>query len=206
MLSLIGQSAGQPVPVPPQLHEAAAWLATEFPDVCEHLVEREPAIILRSDVATIDVGMRVLLIDTMLGQLDRGDAIDPFWLFPQSLSKLTHPDLHRQVESWIADRGRSMSARYHAIDFVRYCQLGELLPMLVVIALDPSEDYVVRSHAAYVVGQLGRDMFGSQLLLLAKGEAGDDKEDELKGSGLLATWPGSLTARDVFALITYPKR
>jgi hypothetical protein len=45
----------------------------------------------------------------------------------------------------------------------------------------------------------------SKLKPLAMGEAGEDPEDELKGYGLQAGWPGHLTTEELFNLVSPPK-
>jgi hypothetical protein len=37
-------------------------------------------------------------------------------------------------------------------------------------------------------------------------QAGSDPDDELKGCGLLATWPDHITAEELFAVLTPRKR
>src|SRR5687768_17449217 len=53
---------------------------------------------------------------------------------------------------------------------------------------------------------MGNQPAKERLLPLARDEAGEDPNDELKGYALRAVWPALLSADDLFALITVPKR
>ena len=53
---------------------------------------------------------------------------------------------------------------------------------------------------------IGSDETKARLKPLAIGQAGDDPDDELKGYGLQAVWPTHMTADELFAVLTSPKR
>jgi predicted NACHT family NTPase len=50
----------------PQLYETAAWLACMVPDVFQEIMEIDPEVLLRSDVATADTKDRAALVKSLL--------------------------------------------------------------------------------------------------------------------------------------------
>ena len=65
-----------------------------------------------------------------------------------------------------------------------------------------ADDHQIWIGAAAAVSQIGDAATRAALLPLALGSAGDDPDDELKGLGLLASWPADLTAADLFSALT----
>jgi hypothetical protein len=59
---------------------------------------------------------------------------------------------------------------------------------------------------AWALYRIGDDTAKKKLKPLAMEQAGSDPDDELKGCGLLATWPDHITAEELFAVLTPRKR
>jgi predicted NACHT family NTPase len=54
----------------PQLHETAAWLACMIPNFIKEIIKTDPEVLLRSDIATIDVHNIEKLVTTLLEFID----------------------------------------------------------------------------------------------------------------------------------------
>jgi hypothetical protein len=102
---------------------------------------------------------------------------------------LVHPELTDQLEPLLSDVGSDRPERQVAVEIAADCRTAELLPALRAIALSAQEPYQLRSLAVSGVAQSGDPALAPQLLPLARGEAGDDPEDELRGAALRALWP-----------------
>lgn len=76
---------------------------------------------------------------------------------------------------------------------------------LADIALDPTQAYEIRKHAAYIVCDMGNGNTKARLKPLVLGEAGDDPNDDLKGYGLQAVWPNHMTVEEVLNCFSQPK-
>ena len=92
------------------------------------------------------------------------------------------------------------------MSIARACKVEEVGPDLADIALSPSADAGLRNSAAAAAAALGAREVRARLRPLAFGEAGEDPDDELKGSGLKALWPDLVSASELFPLLTPPKQ
>ena len=190
----------------PQLHETAAWLAGMMPQVFREIMKTDPEVLLRSDVATADVKDRAALVKTLLRRYDEERLLDRDFGISRRYEKLAHPKLAEQLEPFIRDRTKGLIVRRVAVDIAEACELRDLLPVLADLALDHSELLPVRENTANAVAQIGDDATKARLKPLATGDAGDDPDEQLKGFGLCAVWPNSMTAKELFSVLTAPKR
>jgi predicted NACHT family NTPase len=190
----------------PQLHETVAWLASMDQDIFHHVMETDPVVLLRSDVAAVEDTAKAALVDALLKSADNEEWLDRDWSLHQFYSKLDHPNLGEQLDSFITDKRRGYFARRIAIDIAEACDLTSLQDKLASLALDQGDDTDLRVNAAYAVNRIGDSPTKAKLRPLAVGEAGNDQDDELKGCGLRAVWPDHISSEELFSLLTWPKR
>jgi predicted NACHT family NTPase len=206
MLSLITVPCYLEQKVVPQLQETAAWLAGMIPDVFRKVMRTDPLVLLRSDVGTVDERDREALVSELLSLYDEGKLLYDNFVLRGYYGRLAHPGLTEQLRPYILDATKGILVRHVATDIAEVCELTALQDELVKVTLDPSQPYSVRVNAAYAVWRIGDDGAKSQLRPLVFGQAGNDPDDELKGCGLLATWPEHLTAEEMFSVLVLPKR
>lgn len=190
----------------PQLHEAAAWLAGMVPEVFRKIMRIDPEVLLRSDVSTADVPDRAALLDTLLRLYEEEKVLDRGLDIVGRYKKLAQPGLAEKLRPYISDVMKGVMVRRAATDIAEACQLREVQADLAQVALDASQPHPIRVNAAYAIGRMGDDATKAKLKPLATGEAGEDPDDELKGSGLQAVWPAHMTAEELFAILTPPKQ
>lgn len=190
----------------PQLEELTAWVVGMRPDVRALVLENDPQVLLRSDVATADDEDRAALVQGLLRALDenRIDKLD--WSLHDRFPKLAHPGLALQIEPFIRDKAKGLFVRRLAIDLAEECRVGAVAGALADVALDGSERYEVRRDAVAALVALDAPDEKARLRPLAEGLAGDDPEDELKGLTILGLWPAHLSAADLFRCLTPPKK
>jgi hypothetical protein len=190
----------------PQLHETAAWLATMQPAVFRAVMEIDPEVLLQSDVATADEQDRADLVTALLILEPEERLWNVNMNQRQQYSKLLHPGIGTQLASVISDRALGLTRRIVAIEIAETCSLQALTPALVALALEPSETRLVREAAAQAVAEIGDETSKASLKPLALGQNDDDPNDELKGHSLRAVWPAHVTAEELFAALTPPRR
>ncbi len=190
----------------PQLHETAAWLASLVPDVFRKIMDTDPDVLLRSDIATADTTDRATLVESLLKLYDEEKLFLHNILGNyRNYQKLSHPGLAEQLQLYIHDASKSLDARYVAIDITEACELHSLQNDLTQVALDSTAPLYVRINAASALCHIGDDAVKARLKPLAMSDMSDDPDDELKGYGLRAVWPNHITADDLFSVITRPK-
>ena len=190
----------------PQLHGVAAWLASIDPKIFKETLKTDPDVLLQSDVLSTDETSRVGLVESFLTMLDERRIPHPGPEAYRLYRSLAHPNLAAQLRAFIHDSERSALARREAINIAKACEVKALQDDLASIALDPAQPVQLRIPAAWAVARFGESAVRLRMLPLATSQAGEDPEDELKGCGLLAIWPEHITASELFALLTPPKR
>ncbi len=190
----------------PQLHETAAWLATMQPAVFREIMKIDPEVLLQSDVAMASEQERADLVAALL-------TLEPeerLWKVNMNLGqhyyKLLYPGIGAQLAAVISDRAHGVTKRVVAIEIAEACHLQVLSPELVALALDSSEELLLREAAAQAVAEMGDDAAKASLKPLALEQHDDDQNDELKGHSLRAIWPAHVTADELFTALTPPKR
>lgn len=197
--------------VVPQLREVAAWLAGMEPAVFRALVRTDTEILLRSDVKGLSDADRANLVANLLSSYEAGqlwDEGDQQTLHRrlQSYGSLGNTRLAEVLRPYITDMTRHPIARVAAVDIALACKVQSLQTELTNLALDPLQNYHLRTWAAMTVMTVGDDSSKSAMKPLAIGPRDDDPDDELKGFALRALWPSQLTPDELFDSLTHRKR
>lgn len=190
----------------PQLNEVAAWLAGMAPDVFRAITESNPEILLRSDMATIDVNDKAKLIESLLHLYDKDKLSDYDVEINRKFRKLAHPGLAGQIKPYLLDNSKGIVVRRVAIKIVEVCELHDFYDDLVNISLNPLQPIQIRESAAYAINNIDDNKINTKLKPLAISEVKEDTDDTLKGCSLRAIWPNHITAEELFTSITPPKR
>lgn len=203
--ALLFHPADQARRLVPQLREVAAWMSVMSPEILASVADSDPEALLGAAAASLSDIQRAKVIDSMLQQASQGRALHLRWGLVWLFKKLKHPNLAEQIRPYLNDAAKPMSARYVAVDIARACGVEALGPHLAEIALDASCEQRFRDAAAAAAAEVQDSKVRARLRPLAFGQAGEDPDDELKGSGLKALWPDLISAPELFALLTPPK-
>lgn len=188
--------------VVPQLQETTAWLASMMPEVFQEVMKTDPDVLLQSDISTIDDENKAQLVEALL-KLHHEEKLKYDW---RRYNNLNYPGLAALLESYIRDSSKNQWARLVAIDIGQDCNVKAVQDSLADIALDPTQLYTVRTHAAYTVCVIGDEKTKARLKPLAVGEAGDEPDDDLKGYALRAVWSQHISVEDLLAHLSQPKQ
>ncbi len=195
--------------VPPQLSEAAAWLALMNESVFESLLEVDPEILLRKaripDPRMRERAVREKLVGNLLRLLDGNEILDNR-ISGIPLDGLRYPGLEDHLREHISDRTKNYVVRRVAIRMAEDNGVQELQDAICEVAINPDDDYLVRETAARALVSIADERVKARLKPLAVGVRDDDPEDELKGAALIALWPDHITAEELFDNLTRPKR
>ena len=206
ILSLLKHNGDKEEKVVPQLSETAAWIASMNPEVFSELMRTDPEVLLRSDIFSTDSQLKSALVESFLRLFEEERLFDQDFEISKRYKKLDYPGLAAQLRPYICDRTKGVITRRVAIDIAEDCHQFALREDLINIALDQTEEYQIRVQATCAISRIGDDTAKSKLLLLARGEAGDDPDDELKGYALRALWPGLISTKELFSVLDKPKR
>jgi len=188
----------------PQLAVVTAWIASISEDVREALIQSEPMVLLQGDLTNWGERDLAALVASLMTALEHNRVHDFTMGISEFYARLNHPTLASQLRPYIQDASKNSISRRTAIMIAERCELKELKPELLALALDTSADPYLRGRAVDALGTCGDDTVPAQMLPLARGELGPDPEDEIKGYALDILWPTHLSAPELFGLITRP--
>jgi hypothetical protein len=186
----------------PQLTVVAAWTASLSAALRGSLIASDPWVLLRGDLANWAASDLELLTSSMLDHVEKDRFYDHFFGIAETYAKLGHPDLAAQLRPVIESRSLKIVTRRVALNIAQRCGLRELQREILNVALDRSDNHSVRAMAVAALGRCGDESALVQVLALARGEAGDDPQDEIKGYALDQLWPAHISATELFALLT----
>ncbi|HYL33069.1 MAG TPA: hypothetical protein VEU53_07985 [Stellaceae bacterium] len=186
----------------PQLAVVAAWTASLSAELRVSMINADPWALLRGDLSKWEAPDLELLTRSMLDHVEQGRFFEHFFGMTESYAKLAHPGLAEQLRPVIVSQSLKAATRRVALNIAERCGLRELGPEILKVALDSSGNHAVRAMAVAALRRCGDASAVSQLLVLARGEAGDDPHDEMKGYALDLLWPAHISAKDVFAVLT----
>ena len=200
-----GWSVGR---IPPQLCETASWLSLMNKDFSERLMQIDPEVLLlkiqHTDSGALQTDFKERLVGRLLKLLDEGRRLDNRISRMRSLGDLRHTQLADQLRPYIADQTKSFVVRRVAIEIAEENEVREVQDAICHVALDATDDYLVRQQAAHALLCMGDDDVKAMIKPLAFGKAGEDPEDQLKGLALKALWPDQLTAQELFDNLIVP--
>ena len=185
----------------PRLRPVAAWLTSLEPEFLRDAIASDPASFIGLGVDLRHDHVKEMVVAGLLGQAAAGRYL---WDRP-SYAHLGHSGLEAQLRPVLEDRTQHDDVRTVAIDISEDNLCLELQDAWAAITLDVEAAARLRKNAGYAVASLGNETTRHQLLPLALGQAGEDPDDELKGIGLSACWPGALTLAELLPLLTAPK-
>ena len=186
----------------PQLANMGAWVASLNPELRTSLIATDPWTLLRGDLSTWRASDKSALVDSMLSLVEEGRSREIFFGITGIYEKLNHPGLAIQLLGTITDRSLKVSTRRVALDVSERCELRELQPEILQIALDQTEDPIVRAAAIAALRRCGDASVPAQILALLQGGIGPDPHNEIRGYALDLLWPDFIDANQLFSLLT----
>lgn len=184
----------------PQLAELAAWTAGYHTGFCEHLLIIEPESLLRSDVTRLQGNLKARLVSALLDGAEQERIFDGL-NFGRFLDGLKHPGLATQLLPYTTDKGKHYIARRIALNIAARCKLQELTDAILAVIYDASEDSNIRDSASDTLEDIVPDERLNVLEPLARGEAGADPNDTIRGHALRRLMPAKWKVRDALPFL-----
>ncbi|MGJ4950245.1 NACHT domain-containing protein [Bradyrhizobium sp. HKCCYLS20291] len=188
----------------PQLAVVAAWIASLSKQIRDVLIASEPLVLLRGDLTGWSEGDIAALVASLLTAFECQNLRDFIPGIADYYAKLAHPHLATQLRPYIIDSRKNLVSRRGAIMMAGSCDVTELQPELLQVALDPTADPELRTRAVSSLQTCGDQTVPAQILVLAKGELGSDPNDGIRGHALEILWPKHLCASELFAMLAQP--
>lgn len=196
----------------PQLHETAIWAAALIPELRSHILEVEPELLLSVDPTYLPESERKTLTASLLAAYAEGRLLDHLSYYEAYFERLAHGGLATQLHPYLLDRSHNNVVRRVCVQIAEDCRVADLQCDLVTMALDPVEVPGLRHAAAHALLTFGDDESRRALIPLAKGEAGADPDDDLRGTALQALWPFDkkrqrlISSEELFQCLPWPQR
>jgi hypothetical protein len=172
----------------PQLAELASWVAVNHPEFLTHVLRNEPEVLARSDIAKIDPARKKAIVTALLERVKRTEVFDEN-ASRQFYVGLNHPGLADQLRPYIEDKSLNVVVRRLTIRLAGHCHLHSLFDVFISLLSDPAESKHIRSGIALVLSEIIPPDRVEEVIPLAKGELGDDPDDELKACALSVLIP-----------------
>ena len=188
--------------VVPHLRPVAAWLTSLQPGLLREVIASDPQSFVGLGIDLQDDEVKAMVVYGLL----REAAADRFLWDRPSYAHLNHERLEAQLRPVLEDRNQPDAVRTVAVDISEDSRCVALQDAWAAIALDHQASPRLRANAGHAVLRLADTATKYRLLPLALGHAGEDPDDELKGMGLSACWPGAITLQELLPLLTPPKR
>ena len=205
ILSLISHPGDSDGRLVPQLAETAAWISEMDDGMFQRILNRDPQVLLRSDVATASNDDKKRLVSALLRSFDSGEILDDVDL-RDHYRKLNHPGIAADLQPYVTTRSKEIVVRRAAIDIAELCpDAWQLQSVLADLALDTSEFLQVREQAAHAVAAVADDANRQRLEPLVSSSDTCDENDNLKGIAMRALWPTFVSGRALFAALSPPK-
>lgn len=185
----------------PQTRLTATWAVGISPERFTFLVESDPAA-FQGEVELPGDALRAAVIDGLLAVASTIDT--PSWA--RNYGALKYPGVAAQLRPYLRDG--DADRRRIALDLAEACAAVELREDLVGIAIDVEAEARDRIDAGWTLSRLPSEYRTAALrpLALDLDSRGHDSQDEIRGVGLLASWPHALSAAEVFAVLTPPNQ
>jgi glycosyltransferase involved in cell wall biosynthesis/HEAT repeat protein len=191
--------------VRPQLREVAAWLAGMNDRFRNQLIQSDPDLLLRSDVASADVSFKFDLVSEVLARLENGELLDA-WNDPRvDYARLEYPGIYDVLGPHIRNPKGSIVARRAAITMARDCVVFDAKLDLLAVAIDLSDAISIRAAAVIALGAIGDEETLRQLKPLIHTELATDPQDEIRGAALRVLWPKYLSDSELFDSLNAPR-
>lgn len=186
--------------VAPQLAELAAWIAGGHADFLRHLLQIEPEILLRSDIARINGEFKRELVDAILAGARREEIFDD-GQYRSFYKRLSHPGLAEQIHPVLRSRSDGIIARRVAFDIAEACQIPELCDDYFEVLRDSDESQQIREAAADALCASVPEERLAELIPLAEGTVGNDPQDSIRGDALARLVPTIWSVSDALPAI-----
>ena len=204
--SLITISSDSEGKIIPQIKGVASWLNHLSENLTEYTISNDPQNLLYGDTDFLDSSKKEKLVKSLLDKFNENSIDDTDWGLRKYYKKLNHPDLLNQLKPCIENKETYFLARRSAIDIAQECELTGLNEVFLKIALDKSDDVTTRSNVIHALIMIGSEENKKRLMPIATEPHEEDYNDDLKGNALLALWPAILKTKEIFKILTLPKK
>lgn len=184
----------------PQLVELAAWVAGDHAKFFTHLIDIDPAALLRSGVRFAAPDQKSRLVERLLNLAGKNQFFDEsgYWRFWRDLD---YPELPQQLIAELTDPQRHLMVRRVALDIAEACRRSELVPPLFEILKSQDGDRYSRSSVADAFcASMPNDRL-AELEPLARGEVGPDPDQSILGEALQRLVPNYWSVADALPFI-----
>ncbi|MBN9560853.1 MAG: hypothetical protein J0H14_09025 [Alphaproteobacteria bacterium] len=185
----------------PPLAIIAAWAASLSPEIRTSLIATDPWTLLRGDLTKWASTDLAALIGSLLGWVEQGHHFDYFFGITETYEKLKHPNLAGQLRVVIIDPARKSITRRMALAIAERCELKELQPELLAVALDRGEDPTARAGAVAALKECGDESTPAHILAMLQSGIGLDPAADICGNALDLLWPSHITADQLFSFL-----
>lgn len=190
----------------PFMRNVVAWLACLAPSekqwtrmLLSDLVQAAPGIFLAAgDPKSLSVEVRRQFLQSLVASLKGREHVNVPW-DGATLKRFAHPELEKDLSTWIVDRGTGQSLRADLIILARQGALKGTLEAIVSVAVNNTEPHYLRATAIGCIEDIGLDEHKRQILEAAGLE--DSIPERLMGWIIRCVYPSVADENELFNIL-----
>ncbi len=191
----------------PQLRGVVAWLCSFNNDLYQIIIEKEPEILIQSDITLFSDNNKETIFCAILDNYETSSLQIRFFNLTSQYKKLNHSNLANQIQEYILNPDNPYSTKKFAIRVAKECDLNTLSPILIRLLLNDDENIRIRIAAGYALESFSHssDIEGIEVLIpLALLDDPINDRLDLKGLCLNILWPQFIGLNDLIDHLPEP--
>ena len=191
----------------PQLRGVVAWLCSFDNDLYQIIIEKEPEILIQSDITLFSDNDKETIFRAILDNYETSSLQIKFFNLTSQYKKLNHSNLANQIQEYVLNPDNPHNAKYFAIRVAQECELNDLCPILIRLLLNEDEHIQTRIAAGYALESFSHssDIDGiEELIPLALLDHPINDHFDLKGLCLNILWPQFIGLNDLIEHLPEP--
>ena len=184
----------------PQLRDVVAWLCSFNQEIYDMIIESEPEVLLQSDLKMLSNNKKEDVVNQLLNNYERSSLKLRFFDLASQYKKLNHPNLSTQIKGYLTNSDNPRDTKLFAIRIAEKCNLLSLVPLLIGLILDDTEDIQIRKFSAYALESFSGNQKIEEIEILRPFALSDkDSGDnyDLKGVSLIILWPNYINFNEL---------
>ncbi|GAF95896.1 unnamed protein product, partial [marine sediment metagenome] len=190
-----------------QLRGVVAWLCSFNNDLYQIIREKEPEILIQSDITLFSDNDKETIFRAILDNYETSSLQIRFFDLTSQYKKLNHSNLGNQIGEYVLNPDNPHNVKYFAIRVAKECDLNTLSPILIRLVLNDDEHIQTRIAAGHALESFSHSCVIEgieELIPIALLDDPINDRFDLKGLCLNILWPQFIELNDLINHLPEP--